>query len=247
MKKLIIISLCLLAFVASTFAQDKTVKEPVKEVEKKVAKKTNERPVEREKKKEPFDDIDVKTMATKCVLLATEKGDVKLEMYPEVAPETVRNYLNIVAIGALDTTVFGRVVPGFIIQGGDLYTSEKLTNDLRWRAVENIPDEPNEIRHERGIISMARSEEPNSASTSFFILLKTATTLDGTFAAFGKVIEGLEVVETINKMDVENEKPKKPVRIKTATIETCAAAETIEPKTEETQKTTETPKDSNQN
>ena len=222
MKTLIITILCLSAMVSASFGQSKTVDKAVK---KKAVTKTNERPEEKKVKKEPFDGVDVKTMATKCVLMDTGKGKVMLEMYPESAPETVRSFLNLVSMGALDTTTFSRVVPNFVIQGGNLYTSEKLTDELKWRAIKKIPDEPNQIIHEKGIISMARSEEPNSATTSFFILLRAAKTLDGTFAAFGKVIEGLEVVETINKMKVENETPKKPVRINTATVENCVSAE----------------------
>lgn len=206
----------------------KVVKETDKktvQVEKKSGQKINQRPDEKTVKKEPFDDADVKTMAEKCIVFDTEKGIIKLEMYPESAPQTVRSFLNLVALGMLDTTTFSRVVPNFVIQGGDLYTSQNLTDDMKWRAVKNIPDEPNQIRHERGIISMARSEEPNSASTNFFILLSPSTYLDNKFAAFGRVTEGIEVVESINKMEVENEKPKNPVRIKTATVEPCAIKE----------------------
>ena len=77
---------------------------------------------------EPFDQADVKTMAAKCVKIETETGDIEAEMYPESAPESVRNFLNLVATGSLDTTAFTRVVPGFVIQGGDLYSREgKIT------------------------------------------------------------------------------------------------------------------------
>lgn len=224
MKQIISILLLLTAFVAMTNAQVKPSKNTEKKVEEKPVKKTNQRPVEKESKKEPFDGADVKTMAGKCVLFDTEKGNIKLEMYPESAPETVRNFLNLVAIKAFDTTTFNRVVPDFIIQGGDLYTNENLTNELKFRAVKTIPDEPNQILHEKGIISMARNvEKENSATTSFFILLAPSTYLDNKFAAFGRVTEGIEVVENINKMSVEAEKPKNPVRIQTAKIIPCSA------------------------
>lgn len=162
-------------------------------------------------------------MAAKCVTLDTEAGIIELEMFPEMAPETVRNFLNLVATGALDNTTFSRVVPGFVIQGGDLYTNEKITTAQKWRAVKKIKDEPNKIIHERGILSMARTTDPDSASTHFFILMKTSPTLDGTFAAFGRVTKGMEVVEAINKMDVIDEKPNKPVRIRKATVANCPA------------------------
>lgn len=187
----------------------------------KPAEKANQRPKEPERKPEPWDDSDLKTMAQQCVSLETAKGTIVIEFFPESAPETVRNFLNLVSTGALDTTSFDRVVPGFVIQGGNLYTNENLTNDLRWRAIRTIPDEPNNILHEKGIVSMARPDEPNSATTSFFILLRSADTLDGKFAAFGKVVSGYDVVEEINKGEVEAEKPKEPVKIVKATVSEC--------------------------
>jgi len=216
-KKLLLTVFCLLAFVVTASAQT----EESVETNKKAAKKVNQRPADPPRKPEPFDETDVKAMATKCVALNTEKGKIEMEFFPETAPESVRNFLNLVVTKALDTTTFSRVVPNFVIQGGDLYTSEKLTNDLKWRAVRTIPDEPSLIKHERGIVSMARGNEPNSASTSFFILVSKAETLDGTFAAFGRVIKGMEIVDGINAMSVENEKPKEPVKIITALIKTC--------------------------
>jgi peptidyl-prolyl cis-trans isomerase B (cyclophilin B) len=174
---------------------------------------------------EPFDKADVKTMAGQCVKLDTEVGVIEMEMFPEQAPESVRNFLNLVATGVLDTTAFSRVVPGFVIQGGDLYTREgKMTAALGQRARKTIPDEPNKIVHERGIVSMARPDEPNQATTNFFILLSTASYLDGKFAAFGRVTKGMEVVDAINKASVTNEKPDRPVRIKKAVAEACAAS-----------------------
>lgn len=203
-------------FSAAVYAQSPPEKEPAK---------TNARPAPTPPKApaEPFDQTDVKTMASKCVALDTEAGLIVLEMYPELAPETVRNFLNLAAIGALDNTTFSRVVPGFVIQGGDLYTNEKIAIPFKWRAIRKIKDEPNKIIHEKGVLSMARPTEPDSASTHFFILLKTSPTLDGTFAAFGRVIKGIEVVEAINKMSVVEEKPEKPVRIRKATVGACPA------------------------
>jgi len=219
------IALLLAIFVLPAFAQDQTGSKPA---EKPVEKK-NERPAEPERKPEPWDKADVKEMAAQCVTFETEKGNIKFELYPESAPETVRNFLNLVSTGALDTTTFSRVVPGFVIQGGNLYTSEKLTNDLKWRAIRKIPDEPNLIRHERGILSMARPDEPNSATTDFFILLRDANTLDGKFAAFGRVVFGFDVVMEINQMTVDGETPKEPVRITKATAAPCGAPVSAEP------------------
>ena len=214
------ILLCLLGVLAFPFGAYAQTEPPATD-KSEPAKKANERPSDPSQKPEPFDDVDVKTMATKCVDLKTGKGVIKLEMFPESAPNTVRNFLNLVAIKALDNTTFSRVVPDFVIQGGDLYTNNKITEAMKWRALRKIPDEPNLIKHETGILSMARGDESNTASTNFFILLTDYDSLDGKFAAFGKVTEGLEVVKTINKMPVDGETPKEPVRILEAKIETC--------------------------
>lgn len=217
-----VLPLFLFVFVAAAAisAQDETPA-PTPSPEAKPVEKANTRPKEPERKPEPWDDADVKTMAAQCVTLATSKGAIVIELYPESAPETVRNFLNLVSTGALDTTTFDRVVPGFVIQGGNLYTSETLTSDLRWRAIRTIRDEPNLIRHEKGVVSMARPEEPDSARTSFFILLRSADTLDGKFAAFGRVVSGYEIVEEINNGEVDGETPKRPVRIDKATAADC--------------------------
>lgn len=183
-------------------------------------KKTNQRPVETAKA-DPFEKADVKTMAAQCVTLETAEGGIELEFFPESAPESVRNFLNLSATGAFDTTTFSRVVPDFVIQGGNLGTSEKWGNELA-KKQKNLPDEPNQIKHERGILSMARSDEPNSATTHFFILLREDSSLDGKFAAFGRVTKGMETVEKINKMPVEKEEPKNPVKITKAVVAQCA-------------------------
>lgn len=186
-------------------------------------KKANERPLEKPVAVvEPFDKADVKTMASKCVKLETEAGDIEMEMFPEAAPESVRNFLNLVATGLLDTTTFSRVVPGFVIQGGNIWTRiGGVSREMGARARRTVPDEPSKILHERGIVSMARSDEPNSATTNFFILVGNGSHLDGTFAAFGRVTKGIEVADVINKAPVAEEKPEKPVRIKKASVFTC--------------------------
>ncbi|MBK6750163.1 MAG: peptidylprolyl isomerase [Acidobacteria bacterium] len=175
---------------------------------------------------EPFDKADVKAMAGQCVSFDTEAGMIEIEVYPESAPESVRNFLNLAATGLLDTTTFNRVVPGFVIQGGRLWSREGgITRAMGVRARRTIPDEPNKILHERGVVSMARGDEPNSATNDFFILVANAPYLDGKFAAFGRVTKGMDVVDTINKAAVIEEKPEKPVRIKKATVKPCAAAQ----------------------
>lgn len=215
MKKLILSVVCLFVLSFSANSQTKPVK------------KINSRPEPKKVevvKGEPFDKADVATMASKCVKFETEAGDIEMEMFPESAPESVRNFLNLVAIGGYDTTTFSRVVPDFVIQGGSLGTREKFTQDWLKRAIKTIPDEPNQIKHQRGILSMARSDEPNTATTSFFILMGDATYLDGKFAAFGRVTKGMEIAEAINKMEVKDETPLKPVRLRKATVFPCQTA-----------------------
>lgn len=189
------------------------------------AKKINERPAAQvTAKPEPFDGASVEKMAAQCVRLETEAGVIEIEMLAETAPETARNFLNLAATGALDTTTFNRVVKDFVVQGGSLGTSQKWGLELSQRARRTIPDEPNMVKHVRGIVSMARSDKPNSATTSFFILVNDSPHLDNIFAAFGRVVRGMEVVDAMNKAPLGGDKmetPEKPVRITRAVVKEC--------------------------
>lgn len=188
-------------------------------------KKANARPAaEAGAKPEPFDNAPVEKLAGQCVKLDTEAGAIEIEMLAEAAPETVRNFLNLAATGVYDTTAFSRVVKGFVIQGGDLTTRDKVTPEMVKRAGRTLPDEPNAVKHVRGVVSMARSSEANSATTHFFILAGNGSHLDGTFAAFGRVRAGMEVVDKINQADTEGEKPTKLVRVTRASVTGCDAA-----------------------
>jgi peptidyl-prolyl cis-trans isomerase B (cyclophilin B) len=184
--------------------------------------KANARPVEvPPAAPEPFDGASVEKMASRCVTLHTELGAIEIEMIPEAAPEAVRNFLNLSATGALDTTAFSRTVKGFIIQGGNLSTSEKWSAELAKRMTRTLPDEPGLIAHVRGIVSMARTDEPNSATTHFFILVGEGRHLDSKFAAFGRVKKGIEVADAINQAPTEGERPVKPIRIERAVVNSC--------------------------
>jgi peptidyl-prolyl cis-trans isomerase B (cyclophilin B) len=188
-------------------------------------KKANARPAETPKPKaEPFDGVSVEKMAGQCVTLDTEQGLIVIEMLPQKAPESARNFLNLAATGALDTTVFSRVVKGFVIQGGNLSTSEQWNDRLAERMSRRLPDEPSDLKHVRGTVSMARSDQPHSATTHFFILVGDGPHLDGKFSAFARVIQGIEVADAINRAPAENEKPEVPVRIKHATVAACVGA-----------------------
>ena len=212
----------ILFLLVALLAVEVSAQEPTPEV--KETPKANARPTPPpDYAPEPFDKADVKTMAAQCVSLDTEAGLIEMEMYPEHAPESVRNFLNLVSTGLFDTTSFDRVVPNFVIQGGNIWSREdkKVTRAMGNRARRTVPDEPNKILHERGIVSMARADEPNTATTNFFILVAEAAYLNNKFAAFGKVTKGMEVVDAINKAPGSEEKPEKPVRIKKAITAAC--------------------------
>ena len=132
------------------------------------------------------------------VVIEMENGKkIKLELYPDAAPITVANFEKLVGEGFYDGLIFHRVINGFMIQGGDPEgtgmggASEKLMGEFLINGVNNP------IKHERGVISMARSSMPNSASSQFFIVHQNAPHLDGQYAAFGKVVEGMDVVDEI--------------------------------------------------
>jgi len=184
-------------------------------------KKSNARPSEAASTPEPFDGASVEKMAGQCVTLETELGPIDIAFMPEVAPESVRNFLNLAATGALDTTTFSRVVKDFVIQGGNLSTSEKWNAELAKRMTRRLPDEPGIVKHVRGIVSMARTDEPNSATTHFFILVGPGPHLDSKFSAFGTVTKGMEVADAINHAPTDGEKPDKPVRINRAVVAPC--------------------------
>ncbi|MBE6635199.1 MAG: peptidylprolyl isomerase [Ruminococcaceae bacterium] len=155
------------------------------------------------------------------VIIEMENGGVmELELYPEFAPETVRNFESLVKAGFYDGLTFHRVIPGFMIQGGDplgngMGGSEKnIKGEFR---ANGFPQ--NTLKHKRGVISMARAFDPNSASSQFFIMHADAPHLDGQYAAFGEVISGIEVVDEIASIPTGfNDKPKIAIRIKKAYV-----------------------------
>lgn len=155
------------------------------------------------------------------VKIEMENGKtITLELYPEKAPKTVANFEKLVKEGFYNGLIFHRVIPGFMIQGGD------PTGTGMGGSEEEIPGEfaangfKNDLSHTRGVISMARTNDPNSASSQFFIMHKDGTFLDGQYAAFGKVTDGIEVVDEIAEVETNAmDKPLKEQRIKTITIE----------------------------
>lgn len=134
------------------------------------------------------------------VTIETTEGVIKVELYPEIAPNTVRNFLSLVKKGFYDGTIFHRVIPGFMIQGGDPDGTGMGGPDYRIRGEFSRNGFKNELRHTKGVLSMARSGHPDSAGSQFFLMVADAPHLDGQYAAFGKVIEGMEEAERIVKV-----------------------------------------------
>ncbi|MDE7264405.1 MAG: peptidylprolyl isomerase [Anaeroplasmataceae bacterium] len=146
-------------------------------------------------------------------------GDIELELFPLIAPITVKNFIKLVSEKFYDGLTFHRVIEGFMIQGGDPLgngtggSKDKIKGEFLRNGV------PNSLKHTRGVISMARSSFPDSASSQFFIMHKDAPHLDGSYAAFGKVVKGMEVVDQIASVNVDrNDKPLLPVIIKKAEL-----------------------------
>ncbi len=147
-------------------------------------------------------------------------GVMKAELYPEIAPITVKNFVDLAAKGFYNGLIFHRVIPGFMIQGGDPegvgtggpgYTikGEFTANGFR-----------NDLRHTRGVLSMARAMDPDSAGSQFFIMHEDSPHLDGQYAAFGKIIEGIEVVDQIASVKTDyNDRPYEPQEIEFMTVQ----------------------------
>lgn len=147
-------------------------------------------------------------------------GIIKLELDESAAPITVANFTKLVNEGFYDGLTFHRIIPGFMIQGGDPLGNGTGGSDERIKGEFAMNGVDNPIKHERGVISMARAMDPNSASSQFFIMHEDAPHLDGSYAAFGKVIEGIDVVDEIARVKTGfNDKPVTPVVIKSIKIE----------------------------
>ena len=161
-------------------------------------------------------------MSNPIVTIEMENGGViRAELYPEVAPNTVRNFVSLVQKGFYDGTIFHRVIPGFMIQGGDPEGTGMGGPGYEIRGEFTANGFQNDLNHTRGVLSMARTMAPDSAGSQFFIMVEKAPHLDGEYAAFGKVIEGMDVADTIVNADRDRmDKPKQEQRMKSVTVET---------------------------
>ncbi|MBD5474432.1 MAG: peptidylprolyl isomerase [Lachnospiraceae bacterium] len=156
------------------------------------------------------------------VTFTMENGDViKAELYPDIAPISVNNFISLINKNFYDGLIFHRVIKGFMIQGGDPEGTGMGGPDYSIRGEFAQNGFPNDLKHTEGVLSMARSMHPDSAGSQFFIMHKTSPHLDGAYAAFGKVIEGMENVNKIAETATDyNDRPLEEQRIKTVTVDT---------------------------
>ncbi len=155
------------------------------------------------------------------VVIEMENGKkIRLSLDADAAPVTVENFLSLVKDGFYDGLIFHRVIPGFMIQGGDPLGNGMGGSEKRIKGEFAANGHPNPLKHTRGVISMARSMDKNSASSQFFIMHADAPHLDGQYAAFGKVVEGIETVDEIASIPTDySDRPKIAMRMKKVYIE----------------------------
>jgi peptidyl-prolyl cis-trans isomerase B (cyclophilin B) len=166
----------------------------------------------------PFTTTPVEELASYRATLSTTMGDIVIGFAPDAAPEHVRNFLRLAELGVYDGTGFHRVVPKFAIQAGDLSSRQAPLTQVQRKVVGPVKGEFNAIRHEPGILSMARGDDPDSATTSFFIVTAPTPSLDGKYTAFGRVLQGMDVVTAIEQAPVDGETPRTRIGITKVTL-----------------------------
>ena len=156
------------------------------------------------------------------VTFVMESGDTfKAELYPDIAPQSVNNFVSLIKKGFYDGLIFHRVIPGFMIQGGDPEGTGMGGPGYSIKGEFASNGFKNDLKHTKGVLSMARSMVPDSAGSQFFIMHETSPHLDGDYAAFGKITEGQSVVDAIATVDTDySDRPRTPQVMKTVTVET---------------------------
>jgi peptidyl-prolyl cis-trans isomerase B (cyclophilin B) len=168
-------------------------------------------------------------MKNPIVTIQTNQGTIKVELYPEVAPNTVNNFISLVKKGFYNGTIFHRVIPGFMIQGGDPDGTGMGGPGYSIKGEFSGNHFQNDLKHTKGVLSMARSMSPNSAGSQFFLMTADAPHLDGQYAAFGKIIEGMEEADRIVSVRRNSsDRPLEEEAMKTVTVETFGE-EYVEP------------------
>jgi len=161
-------------------------------------------------------------MTNPIVTITMENGkQMKAELYPEIAPNTVNNFISLINKGYYNGVIFHRVIPGFMIQGGDPNGTGTGGPGYSIKGEFNGNGFKNDLKHGKGVLSMARTMAPNSAGSQFFVMVANSPHLDGQYAAFGKIIEGIEVADEIVSVDRNHsDKPKADQRMKEVTVDT---------------------------
>ena len=161
-------------------------------------------------------------MSNPIVTITMENGDVmKAELYPDIAPISVNNFISLIKKGYYDGLIFHHVISGFMIQGGCPEGTGMGGPGYSIKGEFAMNGVPNDLKHTEGVLSMARAMNPNSGGSQFFIMHKTSPHLDGSYAAFGKIIEGMDVVNKIAETRTDyNDRPLEDQRMKTVTVET---------------------------
>jgi peptidyl-prolyl cis-trans isomerase B (cyclophilin B) len=167
---------------------------------------------------EPFSIESVADLAAHRATIETSMGNITVEFFPDRAPAHVRNFLRLAAAGVYDGTAFHRVARGFVIQGGHMPTRREPLDEPQQRFVRNLQPEFSDTPHDKGILSMARLDDPASANTSFFIVTARTPALDGKYTVFGRVVEGLDVVEKIDAVPVNGEAPVTRIEVARVTV-----------------------------
>jgi peptidyl-prolyl cis-trans isomerase B (cyclophilin B) len=167
---------------------------------------------------EPFSTESAEELAAYRAVLETALGPVTIELFPSLAPGHVRQFLRLAKAGVFDGMAFHRVAPGFVIQTGALSTRLAPLTEKQQKLVMNLQPEFNGTKHVKGIVSMARGDDPATATTSFFICTGSSTALDGVYTAFGRVVEGMAVVEAIEAVPRTGETPNARVDLRTVRV-----------------------------
>ncbi|UOO37420.1 peptidylprolyl isomerase [Oscillospiraceae bacterium CM] len=162
-------------------------------------------------------------MANPIVTIQMENGGtIKAELYPDIAPNTVNNFISLIQKGFYDGLIFHRVIPGFMLQGGCPLGQGYGNPGYSIKGEFNANGFKNDLKHKRGILSMARSQNPNSAGSQFFIMHKDSPHLDGQYAAFGAVTDGLDIVDAVAAAETDySDRPLQEQRMAKVTVDTA--------------------------
>lgn len=185
---------------------------------------SNEAPKEESAEKdEPVDQTEFIGENEEAPIVTMEMEDggiVTMELYPQIAPNTVNNFISLINEGYYDGLIFHRVVPGFVVQGGDPEGTGVGGPGYSIKGEFEANDHENKLRHHRGVLSMARAQDYDSAGSQFFIMESDSLQLDGEYAGFGQVIEGMEVIDEMTELNRDkNDKPLEPPVIKKMTVD----------------------------